>query len=215
MAPPSAPCSPALAHLASSGAARALCVLLPLLSGCAAEVPSNAEPLDTAGAVKVGAAPASPAPVLAAGSRLHTALVTGLRFPVPSTVMVEERHFDASLPTYKFRHSIRFKADRGTSVVLDVWDDPERRDLDTWFGAHLAFLVLDVTRVSRRLMARERVPGILLEEPASPQASSQAIAVFALRGQVFRVTCIDPEGNTAAREMFDGVVDQLEAGVTR
>jgi hypothetical protein len=154
--------------------------------------------------------------VTAGALRLHTEPVTGVRFPVPRAgVTVEERHFDASLPARKFKHSIRLVTPGGVAVLIDVWNNPQGLDLQAWFTDTLGFLVRDVTQVSERPMARAGVPGILLREPPSPQALSQAIAVFAFRDQVFRVTCIDPEGDAAARDLFDRVIDQIELGVTR
>ena len=63
-------------------------------------------------------------------------------------------------------------------------------------------------------MARGRVPGILLREPRSPQALSQAVGVFASGDQVFRVTCLDEEGNADNRRLFERVIEDLETGVT-
>jgi hypothetical protein len=148
--------------------------------------------------------------------RLHTEPITGVRFPVPAAgVSVEARHFDASLPEYKFKHSIRLKTDTGTRVLIDVWNNPAGLALNAWFADHFSYLVDDHTQVGERLMTRAGLTGILLQEPASEQAASQIIAVFAFRDQVFRVTGLDPEGDAATRELFDRVVDQIELGVAQ
>jgi hypothetical protein len=180
-----------------------------LLVACSTEAPPAADPID--------APPIAPAVVASSGDfRLETEPVVGARFPVLATgITVDVRHFDASLPTIKFRHSIRLVAPQGTVVLIDVWDNPQRLALQPWFDATLGFLVDSTTKVSQRLMTTGHLPGILLEQPASPQAGSQAIAVFASGTQVFRVTCIDPEGDAVAKRLFDRVVDQIELGVTR
>jgi hypothetical protein len=200
--------STATSHPPPRAATPALLLLLPLLvAACATDAPAPPDP----------GAPGEPtarAPALADEFRLHAEPVTGVRFPVlASGVSVEARHFDASLPASKFRHSIRLATTR-TVVLIDVWDNPRQLDVHAWFDAHLAFLVDESTRVSDRPMTRARVPGILLGQPASPQAPSQAVAVFAAGPQVFRVTAIDPEGDATAQRLFDQVVEQLETGVT-
>jgi hypothetical protein len=153
---------------------------------------------------------------LAPGYRLHTDQATRLRFPVRTAgITVESRHFDATLPTYKFRHSIRLLEGKHLSLLIDVWDNPRRLPLATWFDEHLAYLVGEATDVSERAVTAARLPGILLAEPASEQAASQAIAVFAYGDQVFRVTCLDPVGDAAARDSFEAILAALEPGVIR
>lgn len=194
--------------------------LVPLLAAaCGVEVPAGSElaPVDSRPVAQapVAQAPAA-APAGASALRLHTEPRTGVRFRVPRAgVTVEERHFDPSLPASKFRHSIRVKVEGGTRVVVDVWDNPAGTPLDAWFQEHLSFLVRDTTQVSQRAMTSSHLRGILLREPASEQASSQAIAVFAFRDQVFRVTGIAVEEDAATQELFDRVVDQIELGVAR
>jgi hypothetical protein len=180
-----------------------------LLVACSTEPAPAVDPIE--------APPVAPAVVATSGElRLETEPVIGARFPVLATgITVDVQHFDATLPTIKFRHSIRLIAPEGTLVLIDVWDNPQRLALQPWFDATLSFLVDSTTRVQKRSMTTGHLPGILLEQPASPQAGSQAIAVFASGTQVFRVTAIDPEGNAVARRQFDHVVDEIELGVTR
>lgn len=148
--------------------------------------------------------------------RLETEPLVGARFPVLAAgVSVDVRHFDPTLPAYKFRHSIRLATSSGPVVLIDVWDNPQRLSLRPWFDATLGFLVQETTKQSERPMSSAHLAGILLEEPASPQAGSQAIAVFASGAQVVRVTCIDPEGDAVAKRLFDHVVDEIELGVTQ
>lgn len=189
---------------------RLAAVALLLAAGCSTEpiapAPDRAE---------ATAKPAPAAPAFAAGElRLHSEPLSRVRFPVPSAgVSVDELHYDVTLPAKKFRHSIRLAVEGRTVVLVDVWDNPARLALRPWFDAHLAFLAGARTTVSERPMSRARTTGILLHEPASPEARSQAIAVFASGEQVFRVTAIDDENDAEARRLFELVVDQIEVGV--
>lgn len=186
-------------------------VALLIAAGCRAE--SIAPTTDRA---EAQAAPQPEASPIAAGEvRPHHEPLSRVRFPVPANgVSVDERHYDPTLPANKFRHSLRLSTEGRTVVVIDVWDNPKRLALRPWFDAHLAFLAGARTQVSERPVSRARTTGILLREPRSPEARSQAIAVFASGEQVFRVTCIDDENDAAARRLFDLVVDQFEAGVS-
>lgn len=148
--------------------------------------------------------------------RLETEPLVGARFPVLAAgVSIDVRHFDPTLPAHKFRHSIRLATASGPVVLIDVWDNPQRLSLRPWFDATLGFLVQETTKQSERPMSSAHLAGILLEEPASPQAASQAIAVFASGAQVVRITCLDPEGDAVARRLFERVVDEIELGVTQ
>jgi hypothetical protein len=196
-----------------------------LVAACSVGAPAIDEPAEE---------PAS-APIVASAAlqakpgeyRFHSAVGARLRFPVlRAGVLIEERHFDPSLPASKFRHSIHLSTEAGPAVILEVWDNPQRLDVHAWFNAHLAFLVSpgsrseesppgDAPRVSERPMTRARVAGILVEQPPSPQAPSQSIAVFALGDQIVRVSGLDPEGNAKARAMFERIVEQIDVEVAR
>ena len=181
-----------------------------LAAACSTEPPANIG--NHAEEPALAAQPGAPA---AGELRFHSESLTRIRFPVlASGVTVDEMHYDPSLPAYKFKHQMRLATDSGPAVVIDVWDDPARPAVRAWFDQHLAGLVDAETRVSERPMARTRAAGILLRQPRSTQALSQAIAVFAVGAQIFRVTAIDYEGNPVARRLFDEVVEQLEVGVT-
>src|SRR5690348_1661708 len=87
----------------SIGQLRGLSLLAPLLlaTACSTEPAPVGDPIE---------APAlTPAVVTTTGEfRLETEPVVGARFPVLTAgVSVDVRHFDSSLPAYKFRHSIR------------------------------------------------------------------------------------------------------------
>jgi hypothetical protein len=181
----------------------ALCALL--VAACSTESPS----IESRTAPPSGSAAASP------DIRLHTEPVTRVRFPVPAAgISVLERHHDPTLPPHKFRHSIHLTTPSGTGVFIDVWDNPQHLALRPWFDAHLAFLVRGDTQVSELSATRARVAGLLLHQPRSPQALSQAIAVFASGEQVFRVMGIDYDEDPVVRRLFDQVIDQMELGVT-
>ncbi len=201
-----------------------LLIFANLVTACAVEAP----PIDDA--VEEPASPIAGSAGLRATAgeyRFHSALGAKLRFPViRAGVLIEERHFDQSLPASKFRHSIHLSTEAGPAVILEVWDNPRGLDLHAWFDAHLAFLINSASgadeaspaehvRVSERPMTRARVAGILVEQPPSPQAPSQSIAVFALGDRIIRVSGINPEGNPTARAMFDRVVEQIEPEVAR
>lgn len=174
------------------------------LAACATEAPAAEDRL---------AAPAASQPVGAL--RPYVEPVTRVRFPfLAEGVTVEAEHHDPSLPAKKFRHTIHLRTASGPAVIINVWHNPSALPLRAWFDAHLAFLVGPSTRLHERPMARARVPGILLREPRSPQALSQAVGVFASGDQVFRVTCLDEEGNADNRRIFERVIEDLETGVT-
>ena len=141
---------------------------------------------------------------------------TRLRFPLREGVSVEAKHYDPTLPLKKFRHSVQLITSDGIAVVIDVWDNPNHRALQDWFGEHLAFLIDGETRVSEREVTSLKLQALLLEQPRSEQAISLAVAVFAHREQVFRVTCVDAhaDGSALPRALFESVLSELELEVT-
>jgi hypothetical protein len=156
-------------------------------------------------------APVDPAPV--AYRAEHVEPVTGVRFPVVDPdLTVAVRHHDPSLPAHKFKHSFRLARDGRVVVLVDVWEDPERRSLAAWYDAHLAFLDRAPARRSERPMGRAGESGILVEIPPSPQARGQVVAVLAHGGRVVRVTGMDPESDPAARRVFDALVADFDFG---
>jgi hypothetical protein len=142
---------------------------------------------------------------------------TRLRFPVPDGVTVDVKHFDPTLPLKKFRHSIHFSTEHtGIAVLIDVWDNPNHRALRPWFEEHLSFLIDADTNQSSREVTTSKVEAIVLEQPRGPQAPSMAVATFLHGEQVFRVTCIDSEGDGSPlpRQLFEQVLATLELEVT-
>lgn len=196
-----------------------------LLAACSVGAPPVDDPVEVPAAAPVAASAARRSK--ADDYRFHSALGARLRFPVlRSGVVIEERHYDPSLPAHKFRHSIQLSTDAGPAVILEVWDNPQGLDVRAWFDAHLAFLVTPESevdegssagtpRMSERAMTRKRTAGILVEQPPSGQAPSQSIAVFALGDRMIRVSGLNFEGNATARALFERVVEQIDAEVTR
>lgn len=162
-----------------------------------------------------------PSPVAQQASALEQDLylepATRLRFPVPGGVTVEALHFNPTLPLKKFRHSIQLSTEQtGVAVLIDVWDNPNHRELQPWFDEYLSFLIDAETMQSRREVTASKVEAIVLEQPRSEQAPSMAVATFAKGEQIFRVTCIDAngDGSPMPRWLFDDVLAKLELGVT-
>lgn len=141
---------------------------------------------------------------------------TQLRFPLPSGVSVEVKHYDPTLPLKKFRHALHLStASTGVAVLIDVWDNPTHRALRPWFEEHLSFLIDAETRQSTREVTAAKVEAIVLEQPRSPQAPSMAVATFAHGSRIFRVSCVDFDGLGSAlpRWLFDQLLEHLELGV--
>jgi hypothetical protein len=162
-----------------------------------------------------------PTPVAAQSSALEQDLyvepVTRLRFPIPGGVMVDAKHYDPTLPLKKFRHSLHLSTEQtGIAVLIDVWDNPTHRALKPWFDEYLSFLIDGETKQSTREVTTSKVEAIVLEQPRGPQAPSMAVATFAHGEQIFRVTCIDSDGDGSPmpRWLFDEVLAKLEFEVS-
>jgi hypothetical protein len=142
----------------------------------------------------------------------HLEPAPGIRFPLPKTgVSVQVMDFDPTLPPIKFRHELRFVTDADDiEVMVHVWDNPEHLDVRHWFDANIADFVGENTAVSERVATKISLPTIQLDEPASTDAFSQSIAVFATKDHVYSVTCIDPVQVPAAKKLFDRVVRDFE-----
>lgn len=189
---------------------RSLSLLAPLLlAACSIDPPAVAV-AEPALRPAIAAAPALPS-----GFRLYAEPVMGVRFPMPSTDLAAEvKHFDPTLPPQKFRHALHLVTpEGGIQILLHSWDNPQRLDLHAWFDEHMAFIVDETSLVTERPMGSAHAPGILVMQPRSPQAASQATAVFLAGPHVYRLTCIDPENDLAARALFERILDQIETEV--
>ncbi len=121
--------------------------------------------------------------------------------------------FDATLPAEKFRHEIHLGSDVYVQVLIHVWDNPRHLDTHSWFDENMSGFVDDDTSVSERPATKNKVPAIVIEQPASDQAVSQSVAVFATANHVYAVTCMDPVNDVGAKTMFDNVVAGFEPEV--
>lgn len=141
----------------------------------------------------------------------HVEPAAGLRFPLPVTgVNVQVWDFDPTLPPEKFRHEIHLVADENVEVLIHVWDNPGKLDVQHWFDENMSGFVDADTSIGERAATKGHVAAIILEQPASTDAVSQSVAVFATTGHVYSVTCIDPVNDAAAKKLFDRVVGELE-----
>jgi hypothetical protein len=176
---------------------RLLIALTPLtLLGCANDSQRTTAP-----------PPESSPAALPAGYVAHLEPSPGIRFPMPSkgiTATVED--FDATLPAEKFRHEVHLGSDVYVQVLIHVWDNPAHLDTHTWFDENLSGFVDESTSVSERPATKNKIPAIVLEQPASDQAVSQSVAVFATSDHVYSVTCMDPANDLGAKTIFDNVV---------
>ncbi|MEO7112824.1 MAG: hypothetical protein ABI183_20440 [Polyangiaceae bacterium] len=180
---------------------RLLIALTPLtLLGCANDSQRTTAP-----------PPESSPAALPAGYVAHLEPSPGIRFPMPAkgiTATVED--FDATLPAEKFRHEVHLGSDVYVQVLIHVWDNPRHLDTHTWFDENLSGFVDESTSVSERPATKNKIPAIVLEQPASDQAVSQSVAVFATRDHVYSVTCMDPVNDLGAKTIFDNVVFGFE-----
>lgn len=137
------------------------------------------------------------------------------RIPLPAGVGADVKHFDPTLPTYKFRHLVELHSTQGVAVIIEVWDNPTRQPLEDWFYENMAFLVDDETRVSQRQVTTSKVPAFLLEQPRSPMAISLGFAVFAAEARVYRVSVVDADAELSnfPRALFEQVLAEMEVEV--
>lgn len=142
----------------------------------------------------------------------HLEPAPGIRFPMPSKGMhLDVASFDSKMPAEKFRHELRFITDADDiRAMVHVWDNPEHLDVRTWFDRNFADFAMDTASVRERTAGKASLPAIQVDVPASDQAFSQSMVVFATRDHVYMVTAIDPEGVSAARTLFEKVVAGFE-----
>ncbi len=140
-----------------------------------------------------------------------------IRFPLPKAGMkLEVAAFDKALGAEKFRHELRLVTESGDiQGMIHVWDNPQHLDVRTWFDANLGGFVGEATSVRDRTASKAGVAAIQIDEPASEEAFSQSMVVFATRSNVYLVTAIDPEQIPAAKKLFEKVVDGFEPEVTK
>lgn len=143
---------------------------------------------------------------------------TRMALPTPSGVTVKAEHFRTDLPAYKFRHLFEMgTVEAPPSVFIEVWDNPTRQPLEDWFYENMQHLLHEETRISHREVTRAQVRAIVLEQPRSEQAISLAFAIFAVEGQVYRVSCTDSDAELGNfnRGLFETVLAGMEVEVEK
>ena len=159
----------------------------------------------------------APAPAPEDDYVAHLEPAPAVRFPLKRTgLRLDVRSFDPTLPAEKFRHEMRLVTDADdVEGMIHVWDNPLHLAVQPWFDANLGGFVGEATVVRERTAGKAKLAALQLDEPASEQAFSQSMVVFATRDHVYLITAIDPEQVPAAKALFDRVVDGFEPEVTR
>lgn len=142
----------------------------------------------------------------------HLEPAPGIRFPMPKLGMhLDVASFDRTMRPEKFRHEVRLITDADDiEAMIHVWDNPSHLDVRAWFDQNLSDFVGERTSVRERTAGKAGLPAIELDEPASDQAFSQSMVVFATRDHVYLVTAIDPDQVPAAKALFEKVVTGFE-----
>lgn len=190
--------------IARSAAASVVVTALPLLSlGCTTAPRDDAPPSVSA----VASADAFVA---------HVEPAPDVRFPLPRTGMhLDVKSFDPTLPAEKFRHELRFVTDANdVEVIVNEWDNPRGQDVHAWFEENLTRFVGEATAVRERTAGKDGLAAIEIDEPASEQAFSESMVVFATHAHVYLVTAIDPEGVPHAKMLFERVVAGFEPEIS-
>ncbi|MEO8797571.1 MAG: hypothetical protein ABI551_06780, partial [Polyangiaceae bacterium] len=145
----------------------------------------------------------------------HLEPAPGIRFPMPKLGMhLDVASFDRTMPPEKFRYELRLITDADDiEAMIHVWDNPSHLDLRAWFDQNLSGFVGERTSVRERTAGKAALPAIELDEPASDQAFSQSMVLFATRDHVYVVTAIDPDQAPAAKALFEKVVTGFEPEV--
>ncbi|MHB8875121.1 MAG: hypothetical protein ACYC8T_15655 [Myxococcaceae bacterium] len=170
-------------------------------------------------AILGGTGPTGPAPWAAPWDgqsfRGYVDGAAGIAFEVPlSGFHLEARHSEAGLPVEKAKHLFTLSGPNGPEVTVDVWVDPERRELGRFFESFLSFLRDEETSIASVVVSRQRVAGMLLSQPRSGQSFGQKAAVFAVDGRVFRITCLNKD-DPRALKVFERVVQTFDAEARR
>lgn len=143
--------------------------------------------------------------------RQYQDAATGISFSIPlSGFLLEARHFDPALPIEKAKHLFTLSGPDGPEVAIDVWVDPKTTNVWTFFEEYLSFLRTEETSIASVVVSTHHVAGVLVAQPRSGQSFGHQTAVFAINGQVFRVTCLDKD-DPRARKVFERVVVSFDA----
>ena len=145
----------------------------------------------------------------------HVDHAAGLAFDLPASgYRLAARRFSHDLPAHKFRESFTITGPDGVAVTVDAWDNPAGLALAPWFERHLAFTRGPPALTSSGTATAARVPAILVAQPRSEQAAGRDLAVFAVSGRVFRVTCHDRD-DPRRQAVYARVLDTFAAEAPR
>src|SRR4051812_4574407 len=66
--------------------------------------------------------------------RQYKDTAAGISFAIPlSGFLLESRHFDPALPVEKVKHLLTLSGVDGAEVTIDVWVDPKKSDVWSFF----------------------------------------------------------------------------------
>jgi hypothetical protein len=144
--------------------------------------------------------------------RNHRDAPSALSFPVPVTgFRVTAMHFDPATGPIKMKHELTLSQDRREVIRIEVWNDTQQLGLDAFFDEYLRFMASPESVVERARAGRAGVDAIVVRQPRSEQSAPRRHTVFALDGQIVRVTAIDDTDPTTAK-IYDRVTRNLELG---
>ncbi|MCA9644132.1 MAG: hypothetical protein H6718_07875 [Polyangiaceae bacterium] len=143
------------------------------------------------------------------GYKLRQLDAPAVRFSMPEALSLKVESFDPTLPAQKFRHELMLIDDQDIQVMIHVWDNPKHLEVQDWFELNMSGFITEHSSLRQTRVTPQRFPAVVLEEPASEQAASQELTVFATRDHVYSITCIDPVSNPPAKKLFDHVVESF------
>ncbi|MGE0325816.1 MAG: hypothetical protein AB7S68_26040 [Polyangiaceae bacterium] len=143
------------------------------------------------------------------GYKLRQLAAPAVRFSMPEGLSLKVESFDPTLPAQKFRHELMLIDDQNIQVMIHVWDNPKHLEVQDWFQLYMSGFITEKSSLRQTRVTPQHFPAVVLEEPASEQAASQELTVFATRDHVYSITCIDPVSNPPAKKLFDHVVESF------
>jgi len=134
-------------------------------------------------------------------------LEEGLSFQVGDGVSVATEHHAVDDPG-TIRSLYTLSGPEGLLLSVDVWRDPHRLPLETWFERHLAFTRDPEAVVRWTRLTTHQSPGMVIDRPRTPHAFPRRIAVVSVAGRVIRLTCHRSD-DPAALALFERVLASL------
>lgn len=142
------------------------------------------------------------------------AAASGIRFETAADHQVSAQRFSRALPAHKIRDLVTVTGPGGVAVTVDAWDNPEGLALAPWFERHLAFMRVPPALTAEGTAAAARVPALLVSQPRSEQSLGRDVAVFALGGRIYRITCHDRD-DARSHEVYARVLATFTAEAAR